>query len=244
MPVPTYDKFIEPVLRHLANHPDGAVARDVHNAAAVALGLSDADRGELLPSGAQPVYKNRAGWAHDRLKRAGYSSSPRRGFWTLTTEGRRFVDEHPGPLNAAELEDLALGHIDVRLRPAPPDAPETGEARLPTGAPPAPGAVLTASPDDQLEHALAQLRESVAVELLEVVGQASPTFFEALVLDLLHAMGYGTSRNDLERVGGSGDGGIDGIISRRSSEIDGDRRMISGGGHWKPCETAPRCSGG
>jgi len=33
------------------------------------------------------------------------------------------------------------------------------------------------------------------------------------VLDLLHAMGYGTSRTDLQRVGGSGDGGIDGIIS-------------------------------
>ncbi|RYG18742.1 restriction endonuclease, partial [bacterium] len=27
------------------------------------------------------------------------------------------------------------------------------------------------------------------------------------------AMGYGTSRSDLQRVGGSGDGGIDGIIS-------------------------------
>ena len=33
------------------------------------------------------------------------------------------------------------------------------------------------------------------------------------VLDLLHAMGYGTSRKALQRVGGSGDGGIDGIIS-------------------------------
>jgi restriction system protein len=40
-----------------------------------------------------------------------------------------------------------------------------------------------------------------------------PEFFEQLVLDLLHAMGYGTNRSDLQRVGGSGDGGIDGIIS-------------------------------
>ncbi len=38
-------------------------------------------------------------------------------------------------------------------------------------------------------------------------------FFEQLVLDLLHALGYGTSRSDLSRVGKSGDGGIDGIIS-------------------------------
>jgi restriction system protein len=33
------------------------------------------------------------------------------------------------------------------------------------------------------------------------------------VLELLHAMGYGTSRMDLQRVGGVGDEGIDGIIS-------------------------------
>ena len=80
MPVPTYDQFIEPILRFLARHPEGAVAREVHDAAASALGLSESDRQELLPSGSQHVYKNRAGWAHDRLKRAGLSSSPRRGF--------------------------------------------------------------------------------------------------------------------------------------------------------------------
>jgi serine/threonine protein kinase len=34
------------------------------------------------------------------------------------------------------------------------------------------------------------------------------------------------------------------LMIRRSSEIDAHRRVISGGGHWKPCETAPRCSGG
>ena len=33
------------------------------------------------------------------------------------------------------------------------------------------------------------------------------------MLDLLHAMGYGTNRTDLQRVGGVGDGGIDGVIS-------------------------------
>ena len=56
MPVPTYDKFIEPVLRYLAAHPDGAAAKDVHTAAAQALGLNDAELAELLPSGVQHVF--------------------------------------------------------------------------------------------------------------------------------------------------------------------------------------------
>ena len=34
-----------------------------------------------------------------------------------------------------------------------------------------------------------------------------------IVLDVLHGLGYGISRQDLQRVGGSGDAGIDGIIS-------------------------------
>jgi restriction system protein len=41
----------------------------------------------------------------------------------------------------------------------------------------------------------------------------TPQHFEAIVLDLLYRMGYGTSREDLQRVGGVGDGGIDGVIS-------------------------------
>ena len=76
MAVPTYDRFIEPLLRYLAQHPDGALARDAHEAAAAVLALDDADRQELLPSGSQPIYKNRAGWAHDRLKRAGLLVEP------------------------------------------------------------------------------------------------------------------------------------------------------------------------
>ncbi|MFO7564705.1 MAG: restriction endonuclease [Enhygromyxa sp.] len=45
------------------------------------------------------------------------------------------------------------------------------------------------------------------------LGQSDPSFFERCVLDVLHALGYGTSRENLQQVGGSGDGGIDGIIS-------------------------------
>ena len=42
MPVPTYDHFIEPILRYLAAHPEGAEARDVYKGAATALALSEA----------------------------------------------------------------------------------------------------------------------------------------------------------------------------------------------------------
>lgn len=79
MPVQNYDQFIEPILRFLAAHPEGAAASEAHEAAAMTLGLSEAQRQETIASG-QATYKNRSGWAHDRLKRAGYSSSAKRGY--------------------------------------------------------------------------------------------------------------------------------------------------------------------
>ena len=49
--------------------------------------------------------------------------------------------------------------------------------------------------------------------MLDLLARVSPSFFETIVLDLLHRMGYGANRADLQRVGGAGDAGIDGIIS-------------------------------
>jgi restriction system protein len=206
MAVPTYDQFIEPILRYLASHSDGAAARDVHTAAADALGLDALQRQEVLPSGVQAVYKNRAGWAHDRLKRAGLSSSVRRGYWKLTADGFAFVAQHSAPLSAADLEELTTVNTDVRLT-SHDSAVEQAVQALDVPA------AATASPDDRLEAALAELRHTVRAELLETLAEVSPAFFETIVLDVLHRMGYGTSRADLQQVGGPGDAGIDGIIS-------------------------------
>jgi restriction system protein len=207
MPVPTYDKFIEPVLRYLALHPQGVPARQAHDAAADTLGLSDDDRQLLLSSGAQPVYKNRAGWAHDRLKRGGLSSSPRRGIWQITPQGIRFAAEHPAPLAAEQVQRMAREFIDVRLRPMA-DAPFVEPPITPSTP-----ADAVASPDDRLSNALDELHAAAKADLLELLARVSPSFFETIVLDLLHRMGYGASRADLQRVGGTGDAGIDGIIS-------------------------------
>jgi restriction system protein len=201
MTIPTYDHFIEPVLRFLAKHPDGARAADAHDAAAAALDLSEEERVERVPSGVQQIYKNRAGWAHDRLKRAGLSSSPRRGLWKLTTEGIEYARNNSGLLTPAQVAELTAVDPEFRLKPKPPGT----EPPLPTPE--------MESPDERLDGALLEISTAVGNELLEAIMESSSKFFEVLVLDLLHGMGYGTSRTDLQRVGGSGDAGIDGIIS-------------------------------
>ena len=207
MVVPTYDKFIEPVLRFLAGKPDGVPARDAHEAAADALSLDDNQRAEVIASG-QLVYKNRAGWAHDRLKRAGLSQSLSRGKWCLTPEGVKWVQVHTLPLTEEEVNHLAFGFMNVKLKQQP-DAVDLD----PRPAAPNQEELAKSSPDDRLDQALKELRNAVADELLENLLQVSPARFEVIVLDVLHRLGYGGHRDDLQRVGGTGDGGIDGIIS-------------------------------
>jgi restriction system protein len=202
MPGPTYDQFIEPILRHLATRPEGASARESVEAAADMLNLSADDRIQVIPSG-QPVYRNRGGWAHDRLKRAGFSSSLRRGIWQLTEKGLRFAQSNSSPLPKELVETLASRNNDVLLSQAGASRHEVLT----------PKAALVGSPDEQLESALHEIRSSVVQNLLEMLAQVTPQYFEKIVLDVLHSMGYGGKRSGLHRVGGVGDGGIDGVIS-------------------------------
>ncbi len=104
MAIPTYDQFVDPLLRLLGRHPDGVQTQPAYEELAKQIGLSAEERQKLLPSGLQPVYQNRIGWAHDRLKRAGASSSPRRGLWRITATGQEFLARYAK--NPFTLEDL------------------------------------------------------------------------------------------------------------------------------------------
>lgn len=61
---------------------------------------------------------------------------------------------------------------------------------------------------------VARLRAEVAAQLLERLRAASPDFLEQSVLDVLVAMGYGGVEQRARRIGGSGDGGVDGVIDQ------------------------------
>ncbi len=64
------------------------------------------------------------------------------------------------------------------------------------------------TPDEQMEVLYNELNDKLADELMDVVGNMHPDSFERLVVKLLEKMGYGKG----EKVGKSGDGGVDGII--------------------------------
>lgn len=214
MAIPKYDELIVPLLTVLATYPVGVPFSKVRNEVADLVGVSEEDRKELLPSGRYPVFRNRVGWAHDRLKRAGLSQSVKRGTWCLTEAGFDFVKRHGTDLDNGMIDAIARAHRDSTV--AEPKAisgidfkatPKSTKLQATASAP------EHLTPRDQIEAAIKEWNESIASELLEMIASCSPSFFEKLVLDLLLAMGYGADHKSLTQTGGSGDGGIDGIIT-------------------------------
>ena len=66
------------------------------------------------------------------------------------------------------------------------------------------------------------MREALIAELRDRIHSMPPTAFEDLVLDVLHAMGYGDGTEDSRiRTGGSGDAGIDGVIRQDQLGLEG-----------------------
>jgi restriction system protein len=66
-----------------------------------------------------------------------------------------------------------------------------------------------------------QMMEQLCAELLGYIYVQNHQFFEAMVLDVLLALGYGGRRRDLaRRLGRSGDGGVDGIIEMDELGLD------------------------
>ncbi len=61
---------------------------DLYDVLADDLHLTDGDRGEILSSGLQPVYKNRISWARTFLKKAGLIDQPSRGVVRISVRGR------------------------------------------------------------------------------------------------------------------------------------------------------------
>src|SRR5918998_4234603 len=49
--------------------------------------LSEEERKQMLPSGAQATFDNRVGWARTYMKKAGLLQSPRRGYFRITDRG-------------------------------------------------------------------------------------------------------------------------------------------------------------
>lgn len=210
MPIPDYQTLMLPLLR-LASDGSDHTTREAVETLSVEFQLTQDERGQLLASGQQAVINNRVGWANSYLKKAGLLESPRRGVLKITTRGREVLEEKPQKIDVKFL-DRFPEFVEFR------DATKLTKGSAVTESIAAPS---QQTPEEALELANQSIRASLAQDILSRVLLCSPAFFEHLVVELLVKMGYGGSRQDAgERIGKSGDGGIDGIIKEDRLGLD------------------------
>ena len=193
MPIPTTDEMIIPVLQYIA---DGQEYRrlDIINMLTERFLLTEDERRRL----------GRSGQMEKSLSSKEFIERSRERHYQITPLGLEFLNR-----NSEETSD--------------PDA-NTGT----NGNPPASSSEEdhetggdSQHPEKSIEENYQQIRKELAVELLQRIRDNTPAFFEELVVDLLVKMGYGGSREDAGKaVGGSGDGGIDGIINEDRLGLD------------------------
>lgn len=171
--------------------------------------LSEEEKQEMLPSGRQPTFDNRVGWARTYLKKAGLLKSTRRGYFQITAKGQSVLNKRPSKINVKFLEKFPEF---IEFKNLKRESSETFDEVTQED---------EKTPEENLETIIQGLLQDLASEILDNIKTCSPGFFEKLVIDVLVKMGYGGTRKDASKiVGRSGDGGIDGTINEDRLGLD------------------------
>lgn len=209
MSIPDYQSCMLPFLRFLGDGKEHTL-REAEEALSENFSLTPAERAELLPSGQQGIFKNRVGWARTYIKKAGLIEATKRGVFKITDRGFKILASNPPRIDVKFLEQFPE-FIEFREI-----SKQENDAVVPAEI-----AQSKTTPEEAIELAHQGLREELSHELISRILSCSPTFFEQLVVELLVKMGYGGSRRDAgERIGQTGDGGIDGIIKEDRLGLD------------------------
>ena len=172
--------------------------------AAKAVGLSDEDFSLKNERGTN-IFNSRIHWAVMDLVGVGAFERVSRGIVDLTDFGRDLLSKYPVGLTRKDLQAL----------------PEwtawktswTGKFNSKKDAYPLIDTDAEQTPDEQLDSALDELNSNLANELIKKIQSLKPSALEKIVLQLLHAMGYGSNEEAMEHLGGAGDEGVDGVIN-------------------------------
>lgn len=214
MAVPDFQSLFLPVLQVASDGNEHSLTETIETIAQQ-LGLTEADRNEMLPSGKQRKLDNRVSWARTYLQKALLLSNTGRSRFCIAERGRRVLKENPSRINVKYLRqfpEFVAFYTQANKDGRNEENNHTTQEILEK---------TSQTPQEILEASYQSLRQTLAQELLERIKKSPPKFFENLVVDLLVAMGYGGSRKDAgQAVGQVGDGGIDGIIKEDKLGLD------------------------
>lgn len=217
MAIPKYDEMMLPLLQLLGDGQEHH-QRDLASRIADHFQLSEEERNLMLPSTQSTYVRNRTGWAGFHLRKAGLAELPREATLRITPAGAELLKNPPPridrnvlmrfePFKQFMAEQKQRGLAAARTKAGAVQPPATTEEE--------------ATPEERIDGAFTELRETLVADLLAKLAAVNPFRFEQVVLDLLVGMGYGGSRKEAAAVTQkTGDEGIDGVINEDRLGLD------------------------
>lgn len=216
MAVPDYQSLMQPLLRCAVAAERPVTILEMQPLIATDLGLDEDQLAERLRSGKQTVFHNRLHWAKQYMTRAGLLESTRRGQFQVTAAGKGLLAEGLPVINNRVLARYPAFVGWLRTRGVGGDGEENDSA-----APVTATDTGVATPEERIELARRELEASLKADLLDRVRAMPPSEFEGLIIDLLVRMGYGQGSEEMaQALGGSGDGGVDGVVHQDPLGLD------------------------
>ncbi len=206
MAIPDFQSIMLPLLEYLGDSTERS-NQEIREAMEERFALGDEEKRELIPSGRQPVFKNRLAWAKSYFKRAGLLYSPQQGVYGITSRGLELLAQQPERITIK----LLMQYPEFKVFKEGTGAKNGQDGNGGDGGG---GVVEEITPREMIESGYRKIVEELSESLLESVRHCSPRFFERLVLDVLLAMGYGGELKDGGVLTARGaDNGIDGVIA-------------------------------
>jgi len=198
MTIPQFQKTMSPFLRFISDEKEHHLT-EVLEYISDYFDLTEEERREKLPSGADVIIRNRVAWTRTYFKKAGLLEYPKRGYVKITKRGLEVLEKYGNEVNNKVLMQFKE-FIEFHTPKKKEDEEILSESVD----------VESETPEETIDRLYSLEEKNLAKELLENLRIVSPNYFEIIVRDLLDKMGYG----DVEVTGGPWDGGMDGVVSQ------------------------------
>jgi restriction system protein len=221
MSIPDFQSILLPLLKATASREE-LTSADSYKLMSEHFQLSEAEVEAPMPSGRGSSFRNRVAWAKQYLMFAQLVEPTRRGVSRVTELGREWSRKRTAPLKIRDFEEIpgfherAHGSAGAASPNANSPAADSGERSASDSA-----QTALATPEERLQLAHAELRQSTIATLLDRIRRKPPAFFEHLVIQLMSKLGYGDgSKESMLHSGQTGDGGVDGRIKMDALGLD------------------------
>lgn len=170
------------------------------------LALSPEEVEARFSDSGQKIVDNRIGWALTYLTKSKLVQRVSRGTYQITEAGIDFNQAHK---NFTQVDLPKTDEIKAFIGESDMDQ-EAKNIEVSIG-----------TPEETIDLEFDKMNKLLVDNLLEQLKATDPFYFEKITVDLILAMGYGGSKQEIQQVTQKvGDGGIDGIINEDRLGLD------------------------